>query len=156
MNFCTILLVYLWSPSVEASKKILEEMLEIQIHAWSEAWGLGSWWLIGLEPKFKGQVNLRVMKERVRKKDGLKIWRPRIFAKNRGRTCKHSLKVGGRLMTWLYCCKELRQAFFKCLRIKLSNSTSNKAWPPLNPSSATTTAQKKTEKKRKITSIRKH
>ena len=112
---------------------------------------LGSWWLLSKRPSSKGELILDgVMKELVRNKGGFKIWGPMVFAKNRDRVCKCSLKVGGRFMTWLHGCKELRCVVFErsSLRIRLSNSSSSKAQPALNPSSSTTTPGKKKRKEK--------
>lgn len=82
------------------------------------------------------------------------------FAKNRDRVCKCSLKVGGRFVTWLHGCKELRCVVFErpSLRIRLSNSSSSKAQPALNPSSSTITPgeKKRKEEKSKTPSITQH
>ena len=74
-------------------KKVIEEKLEIQIQALSEALEVGDW--LAERPSSKGKLILDgVMKELVRKNGGFKIWGPMVFAKNRDRVCKCSLKLG--------------------------------------------------------------
>lgn len=125
-------------------KKVLEEMLGIQINSQKEALELGVDWT--RRPSSKGALSWdEDMKEMVRKKDVSKYEEPGLFAKNRGGIYKRSLwKLGAG--GWLGCAatktwsRHYIQRF--SLRIRLPNSISSKAQAYLNPTSSTTVLQK--------------